>query len=386
MSNHIFITCVALSLISTIIPVPIQSQTRDVRQRDEEYYSYITQDQKNILINKLKEAQYNSVPGTENYLSILRSAIIDESDKDYSTRDISIKGKSNNSPEIIDSTPLIIDSDQRYRENFMSLYNDSISGERIIGGLPTKLYSDAVAILPAVGDNNLCSGVLISQNALLTAGHCQCDGVNRNIKLGWNLGIPGRTRRIESSSIKIRFDCRRYVSGDSSILPGKDIALFFLTEPVPSTLATPRRIASWGMINRREITSVRAVGFGLDELHRFGVKRHVDIAIVSKRCDSPSAGSDDQKYGCVPDRELVAQSPRFYRDTCDGDSGGPIYVAGTDMHWYLAGITSRAIDGGICGDGGIYTLISDDVLNWIRQNGVNREIGLGPRDTSKEEN
>jgi len=61
------------------------------------------------------------------------------------------------------------------------------------------------------------------------------------------------------------------------------------------------------------------------------------------------------------------------RDTCEGDSGGPIYAGLTSVVGLLAGVTSRQIGvpGSQCGDGGNYGLIDDRVVAWMHENGVN---------------
>jgi endonuclease G len=75
-------------------------------------------------------------------------------------------------------------------------------------------------------------------------------------------------------------------------------------------------------------------------------------------------GSRPLTTGCAPAREMVlaAQSGR---DTCKGDSGGPLYVA-KGKQWLLAGVTSRGTDLAttMCGDGGIYTRV-DKYRTWI---------------------
>jgi endonuclease G len=53
------------------------------------------------------------------------------------------------------------------------------------------------------------------------------------------------------------------------------------------------------------------------------------------------------------------------KDTCTGDSGGPIYIR-DGQDWLLAGATSRATKGSVnnCGDGGVYVRV-DRYLDWI---------------------
>jgi secreted trypsin-like serine protease len=102
----------------------------------------------------------------------------------------------------------------------------------------------------------------------------------------------------------------------------------------------------------------------------YGEKRAVDVPIAS--IDSTGAGVAD-RYGSDPGLELVAGSPFLDRDTCKGDSGGPVYID-IDGQWFLAGATSRGVSptpGAVsdpqrlCGDGGIYVRI-DKYLDWVK--------------------
>jgi secreted trypsin-like serine protease len=97
----------------------------------------------------------------------------------------------------------------------------------------------------------------------------------------------------------------------------------------------------------------------------------VDIVIASYQCDgSALAGIPDSRiYRCSPSHELVAAS--LNRDTCGGDSGGPVFVFGQDSKPYIAGVTSRAIVGRKCGPGGIYVIpAAPPVRAWLEARGV----------------
>ena len=101
--------------------------------------------------------------------------------------------------------------------------------------------------------------------------------------------------------------------------------------------------------------------------------------------------------GCAIFREFTLAnlvSDLSNADTCDGDSGGPVYFVAQRLrpdgkvmlHRMLAGITSRGLGGvpqfgpGQCGGGGVYTAVAHpDVLKWLAVNGVPLELGLAAR-------
>jgi secreted trypsin-like serine protease len=130
----------------------------------------------------------------------------------------------------------------------------------------------------------------------------------------------------------------------------------------------PRQIAPSEIIDAA--TDARAVGFGNTDptgFFGYGIKRQTDVPIASNSCQGDVDGNDDQTvYGCDPNLELIAGKPLLARDTCTGDSGGPLYIEGQDG-WLLAGATSRATRGAInnCGDGGVYVRV-DQYQDWLQ--------------------
>jgi secreted trypsin-like serine protease len=65
---------------------------------------------------------------------------------------------------------------------------------------------------------------------------------------------------------------------------------------------------------------------------------------------------------------MVAGHQGLQRDTCKGDSGGPLYIHTGNDQYALLGVTSRGVRNGFttCGDGGIYVRL-DRCVDWIEQ-------------------
>ena len=142
--------------------------------------------------------------------------------------------------------------------------------------------------------------------------------------------------------------------------------MLILEKPVAGV--KPRPLATKKVIDAA--TDGRVVGFGTTDLagsKGYGVKQQADVPIVSAACRGRVNGrSDGAVYGCHAGQEIVAGKPLLLRDTCKGDSGGPLYVAGAGGRWLLAGVTSRGTDLAttMCGDGGLYTRV-DQYQTWI---------------------
>jgi V8-like Glu-specific endopeptidase/uncharacterized protein YerC len=222
-------------------------------------------------------------------------------------------------------------------------------------------YPDAVLI---VGNNKLCTGSLITGDYVITAAHCFCSGVSKEIIVGTTLLDYVYRSEVDIANSSSFIPCDDLNNDVSQVSKG-DIALYKLRQRIDGV--TTRRIANEQSL--RAAAAVRAVGFGKTQDAYFGAKFTVDIIIASYDCSEPSFASSGT-YGCASGLEMVAAG--MNRDTCSGDSGGPVYVLGQDINLYLAGVTSRSVDPhGGCGQGGIYVkLMRPEIYRWLVQQGV----------------
>jgi secreted trypsin-like serine protease len=216
--------------------------------------------------------------------------------------------------------------------------------DRIVGGIPTADYRDCVAIGSA--DDWCCTGTLVAPNVVVTAGHCH-GGCSDRVFVGDNV------EQLDVGTVVAVAEAVRHPDYDDTHL-ANDLTVLILEKDAD---VTPRPIADPDALAGAH--TVRLAGYGntdVDSMGGYGLRRMVDVPLAS----------NDPKYGADADKEFVAGAPFLDRDSCNGDSGGPAYVA-SGGKWFLAGATSRATASAVrrCGDGGIYTRL-DAFDEWVR--------------------
>lgn len=217
----------------------------------------------------------------------------------------------------------------------------------IVGGQTTIDFPDCCAVGSEAG--YFCTGTLIAPNVVVTAGHCT--GVTRVFVGGTDVTQPDTGEAIA---------VRDNVEHDQA-----DLRVLVLEQ---DATVQPRHVASESEITIQPGDPVRLAGFGTIDLGGrvgYGIKREVDVPLTSVDC---GAAGDTAQYGCRSGTEVVAGHRGLARDSCRGDSGGPLYILLGDGTYALLGATSRGIAGApnVCGDGGIYVRV-DRFLDWIRE-------------------
>ncbi len=222
----------------------------------------------------------------------------------------------------------------------------------IVGGITTSRFSDCCAIGNETG--YYCTGTLIAPTLVITAKHCQ--SISR-VFFGTNVSQPQSGETIDVASDIPHPD------------PNVDIRVLVLQR---AALATPRHVAQGAEVGAPRSATV--AGFGHTNLagtEGYGIKRYARVPVMSL---SSASLEDQQTYGSRPDFEMVAGHLGLRRDSCKGDSGGPLYISDPNGNGYfLLGATSRGTNNAqnMCGDGGIYVRV-DKFLDWIRSaTGVN---------------
>ena len=263
---------------------------------------------------------------------------------------------------------------------------------RMIGGNPSPQsdHDDVVAIrFLQDGVPNVCTGVAISGDAILTAGHCTC-------------GAPGSYQVIAGpySYKDIRgayavADVHAYPGYDCGQIPeqqrGLDLGLIRLRQRQDNLERLVRPVALLRDAINATASEFRVYGYGRTERGLLGERRDAIIPIATLTCSTPAW----QHSGCAPFVEFVLSAQgtsssgglAALRDSCSGDSGGPVFWIDKDRA-FLVGLVSRGLDVNVsvaglpCGGGGIYSTVGRfSVIHWLESEGVSVCVNGSPCQT-----
>jgi secreted trypsin-like serine protease len=223
----------------------------------------------------------------------------------------------------------------------------------VVGGstVPRGRWPDIVAV---IGRDGMCSGTLVAQDVVLTAGHCIDIRPYEVIVDTIDYAASGGERIAVTWS-------RAYPKWEQRY----DVGVLMLAHR--ATVAKPRIVTS--ACTARALvdigTEVQIAGFGLataaanDNNTRL---REATVPIIDPTCSLDPACNP----AISPHGEFMAGG--HGADSCFGDSGGPVYLDTKDGHGHaLVGVVSRglALPAAPCGNGGVYVRV-DKVISWIQ--------------------
>ncbi len=256
-----------------------------------------------------------------------------------------------------------------------SLKHPIINGKKVTGNnrMSTVMFYYDLSSL-GYGKSEFCTGTLISENYVLTAGHCvgDCgDSDSASLKayarvgIGQNINSLKATYNITEAYVPSNFVC---VTSDQGDTIKHDIAIVKLNKSVPSSVTEPAYLIPEGAgptaaeIDGSKGSYATLVGYGLtdpydEEGNTTGVKYETKIQIVAY-CSMKSGGVSSY-YCSIPefghDKGLVIFDGSK-TNSCNGDSGGPAFYTVDDVD-YVMGVTSYGDE--YCSKYAAYTLVDD---------------------------
>ncbi|MEH1012452.1 serine protease [Micromonospora sp. CPCC 206060] len=187
-----------------------------------------------------------------------------------------------------------------------------------------------------------CTGTVLSPTKVLTAAHCTVD-----YPFGTSWVIAGRTNlddetagfvaRVATTWTHQGYNLAAQYAG-TALAPVDDVSVLTLKDALPATY-TPVSLSGQGdQAPYTAGTSAEIVGYGMSDPNDGGSAGILHKGTVEMKSNTDCSSS----YGAAYDANRMicaAGSTTPTTDTCHGDSGGPIFVAGKQV-----GITSWGKD------------------------------------------
>jgi secreted trypsin-like serine protease len=244
--------------------------------------------------------------------------------------------------------------------NFRNLYKQPIKPldkpvPRIIGGREASPHSipfQAFLEVYSSSEGWYCGGSLISENYVLTAGHCGDGARQAQVTLGaHNIQQNENTQEVQTSTdvtVHERYDGDLIINDIAVIKLPRSASLSDAIQPV----ALPR---SDGDTYTGD--TARASGWGLTDGQGNSISpvlNYVDLEVISQRECEDVFGSLESSILCTSGARGTG--------TCSGDSGGPLVIDGTQI-----GVVSFGVQYCLSGYPSAYTRVTS-FLDWITRN------------------
>ena len=235
--------------------------------------------------------------------------------------------------------------------------------EQIIGGIEATPNEYPFMVSLKYEGTHQCGASILDANHVLTAAHCTENKSPSIMTVRFGMHKQNDLTGVQTIQVSEKkehpdYNPRTYVN---------DVAILKLAEPIkaelmkPVTLATDPLMASAGQPGQYATVA----GWGNTNAANPNYPnelRKVEVPVISnEQCRSAGGG-----YNNIIDSNICAGFPQGEKDSCAGDSGGPLFVSYSgDIH--QIGIVSWGEGCAVAGKAGVYARVTS-FLNWIKDN------------------
>nr|XP_005300909.3 granzyme A [Chrysemys picta bellii] len=227
----------------------------------------------------------------------------------------------------------------------------------IIGGYAVTPHSRPYMAL--IKGKDYCGGALIKENWVLTAAHCRIDRRSTVVLGAHSLSKKEKEKQIFKIARPISFPCFNNQTKENDIMllqlqQRAKINKAVKTIKLPNTDTDPKpgtkcQVAGWGIIKN-------------GDRKPSDILREVNITIIDRK-----TCNDQNHYNYQPMitmNMVCAGDKKGGKDSCFGDSGGPLICNGE-----LKGITSFGMPNkcGVVQGPGVYARLTKIHLLWIKK-------------------